>query len=80
MKLLSMRLACRTFATLFLALLAIGIANPDLFAAAASPAISKAQKEAEAKGYIFVATHDEIISKAKQEGKCESLFPPMEDC
>src|SRR5436309_800165 len=32
-------------------------------------ALSKAQKEADAKGYIFVAAHEEIVSKAKQEGK-----------
>ena len=38
-------------------------------AAAQSPALLKAKKEAEAKGYIFVATHDDIVSKAKQEGK-----------
>ena len=69
MKLLSIRLTCRALTTVVLAALAIGMTSAALFAAAASPALSKAQKEAEAKGYIFVATHEEIVSKAKQEGK-----------
>src|SRR5688572_23881402 len=62
-------LACRVLTTLVLATLASAMTSAALFAAAASPALSKAQKEAEAKGYIFLATHDEIVSKAKQEGK-----------
>jgi ABC-type Fe3+ transport system substrate-binding protein len=31
--------------------------------------VIEAQKDAEAKGYILVATHEEIVSRAKQEGK-----------
>ncbi|MBI2989452.1 MAG: extracellular solute-binding protein [Deltaproteobacteria bacterium] len=38
-------------------------------ALAASPTLPQAKKEAEAKGYIFYATHDEIVAKAKKEGK-----------
>ncbi|MGH7845100.1 MAG: ABC transporter substrate-binding protein [Candidatus Binatia bacterium] len=38
-------------------------------AVAASPTLLKAKKEAEAKGYIFFATHDEIVAAAKKEGK-----------
>ena len=57
----------RALATLLLAALAIGMTNAAVFAASA--ALSKAQKEADAKGYIFVAAHEEIVSKAKQEGK-----------
>lgn len=38
-------------------------------AAAAGPALSKAKQEAEAKGYIFLTSHDEIVTKAKSEGK-----------
>jgi ABC-type Fe3+ transport system substrate-binding protein len=38
-------------------------------AAAANPALSKAKKEAEAKGYVFAASQDEIIAAAKKEGK-----------
>ena len=69
MKLLSIGLACRALTTLVLAALAISMTSSALFAAAANPALSKAQKDAEAKGFIFVATHEEIVSKAKQEGK-----------
>jgi ABC-type Fe3+ transport system substrate-binding protein len=69
MKLLSVGLARRALTTLILAALGIAMTNAALFAAAAGPALSKAQKEAEAKGYIFVANHEAIVSKAKQEGK-----------
>jgi iron(III) transport system substrate-binding protein len=69
MKLLSIGLACRALTTLILAALAISMTSSALFAAAANPALSKAQKDAEAKGFIFVATHEEIVSKAKQESK-----------
>lgn len=42
-------------------------------AATASPALLKAKQEAEAKGYIFVIHHDEIITMAKKEGKIRVL-------
>src|SRR5262245_31864833 len=38
-------------------------------AIAASTDLLEAKKEAEAKGYIFFTTHDEIVDKAKREGK-----------
>ncbi|MBI2986078.1 MAG: extracellular solute-binding protein [Deltaproteobacteria bacterium] len=38
-------------------------------AVAASPTLVQAKKEAEAKGYIFFTTHDEIVAMAKKEGK-----------
>ncbi|MBI2985942.1 MAG: ABC transporter substrate-binding protein [Deltaproteobacteria bacterium] len=38
-------------------------------AGAASPSLLQAKKEAEAKGYIFFTTHDEIAAIAKKEGK-----------
>ncbi len=43
--------------------------NSSLLAAEASPSLLRAKQDAEAKGYIFVATHDEIVSRAKQEAK-----------
>jgi hypothetical protein len=43
--------------------------NSNLLAAEASQSLIRAKRDAEAKGYIFVATHDEIVSRAKQEGK-----------
>ncbi len=39
-----------------------------LQAAAPSSALLKAKREAEAKGYLFVASHDEIVAQAKKEG------------
>lgn len=45
------------------------LACPDAFAASASSALLRAKQEAESKGYVFVANRDEIVSKAKKEGK-----------
>jgi ABC-type Fe3+ transport system substrate-binding protein len=42
-------------------------------AAMSSPALLKAKKDADAKGYTFITNHDEIVSKAKQEGKLRVL-------
>ena len=38
-----------------------------------SAAVGKAQQEAQAKGYIFEASHDEIVAKAKKEGRVKAL-------
>ena len=45
----------------------------NAFAATASSALLKAKQEAEAKGYIFLTNRDEILSKAKNEGKLRVL-------
>jgi len=37
--------------------------------AAASPPLMQAKSEAETKGYIFLTSHDEIVARAKSEGK-----------
>ena len=55
----------KKFATFTFLLLS---ALPPSHADTASPTLLQAKKEAEAKGYIFVATHDEIVSRAKKEG------------
>jgi ABC-type Fe3+ transport system substrate-binding protein len=47
--------------------------NSGAFAAAASPSLAKAKQDAEAKGYIFESNHDEIVAKAKKEGKLRVL-------
>src|SRR5918992_4357810 len=39
------------------------------FAAAPEAALQRAKEEAEAKGFIFVTSRDEIVAKAKKEGK-----------
>jgi hypothetical protein len=38
-------------------------------AATVNPSLAKAKAEAEAKGYVFLTSHEEIISEAKKEGK-----------
>jgi ABC-type Fe3+ transport system substrate-binding protein len=40
---------------------------------AADAALLKAKKDAEAKGYIFETSHDEIVTKARREGKLRVL-------
>jgi iron(III) transport system substrate-binding protein len=47
--------------------------NSGAFAAAASPSLAKAKQDAEAKGYIFESNHDDIVAKAKKEGKLRVL-------
>ena len=57
-----------------------------VFAASPSPALMKAKQEAEAKGFIFETSRDEIVAKAKKEGKLRVMssldpasFKPMAD-
>jgi hypothetical protein len=42
-------------------------------AAQAAAGLLRAKQEAETKGYIFAASKDEIVAKAKEEGKLEVL-------
>ena len=42
-------------------------------AATASPPLAKVKQEAEAKGYVFVTSHDEIVAMAKKEGRIRVL-------
>ena len=48
------------------------------FAGSPDSVLLQAKREAEAKGYVFVASHDEIVAAAKKEGKMRALsgFPP----
>jgi ABC-type Fe3+ transport system substrate-binding protein len=39
----------------------------------ASSNVAKAKQEAEAKGFLFAATHEEIVEKARKEGKLQAL-------
>lgn len=50
-------------------MLGIWMASSGVFAGEPVPGLAKAKREAEAKGYIFVASHDEIVSGAKREGR-----------
>ena len=43
------------------------------FGAAPNDAVLKAKREAESNGYIFVASRDEILAKAKKEGRLRAV-------
>jgi iron(III) transport system substrate-binding protein len=57
----------------------VGIAGSSVLAASSNPSLLKAKQEAEAKGYIFVSSHEEVVSKAKQEGKLRAVVSLTED-
>jgi ABC-type Fe3+ transport system substrate-binding protein len=44
-----------------------------LSAAAANPSLQKSRQEAQAKGFLFETSHDEIVAKARKEGKARIL-------
>jgi hypothetical protein len=44
-----------------------------------SAALSNTKKEAEAKGYIFVDSHDEIVNRAKKEGRLNVVVSLSQD-
>ena len=67
-----MRSMCSRTSWYFLAAVLL-LASNSAYAAAASPALVKAKQNAEAKGYIFESSHDEIVAKAKKEGKLRVL-------
>jgi ABC-type thiamine transport system substrate-binding protein len=52
---------------------ALQLSGTDVFGAQASPAVLKAKKDADARGYTFIANRQEIIDKAKQEGRVRVL-------
>ena len=53
---------------------ALGAASNQSFAAAAASAsLTKAKQEAEAKGYTFLSTQEDIIARAKKEGRMRVL-------
>src|SRR5687768_13776122 len=42
-------------------------------AAAPAPALQKSKQDAEAKGYTFLSSHDEIVRLAKQEARIDGI-------
>jgi ABC-type Fe3+ transport system substrate-binding protein len=55
------------------------IVGSSALGASANPALVKAKQEADAKGYIFVPSHDDIVSRAKQEGKLRAVVSLTEE-
>ena len=51
----------------------LSAASNQSFAAAAGAGLAKAKQEAEAKGYSFLTNHEEIIARAKKEGRMRVL-------
>jgi spermidine/putrescine-binding protein len=58
----------------FLIICSLYLSNSSALAATASPSLAKAKQEAEAKGFTFVSSRDEIIRRAKEEGKVTALM------
>jgi iron(III) transport system substrate-binding protein len=67
-----MRSICSRTGWYYLAAVLLLVSN-SAYAASASPALTKARQEGEAKGYIFESSHDEIVAKARKEGKLRVL-------
>jgi ABC-type Fe3+ transport system substrate-binding protein len=61
----------RAFVTVIMSFLicCLGSVPPDSFAGQANSALLTARQEAEKKGYVFFANRDEIVAKAKKEGR-----------
>lgn len=59
--------------TLFVTFVVIFGLPVAVYAAAAPAALQKAKQEAEAKGFIFEISRDEIVAKARKEGKLRVL-------
>jgi len=59
----------RTLSVLIAFQLAWWLISPAMPAVAAAAAATKAKPEAETKGYTFELSHDDIVSKAKREGR-----------
>jgi Bacterial extracellular solute-binding protein len=68
-----MRRVCSGYFIFCLIVLEYLLFTSAVDAASASPAVAKAKREAEAKGYIFETNRDEIVAKAKKEGALRVL-------
>jgi iron(III) transport system substrate-binding protein len=63
----------RLFFTILTAMLLLSFGATDGFAAAAGASLAKAKQDAEAKGYTFLTSHEEILARAKKEGRLRVL-------
>jgi len=68
-----MRGDSRTKTLVLLFLISSTFLPPAVPCATSGDALSKARQEAESAGYIFAANRDEILAKAKKEGKLRAL-------
>jgi len=51
----------------------LGLGSVSSFAAAVSASLAKAKQDAEAKGYLFLSSREEILARAKKEGRIRVL-------
>jgi len=65
----------RSFANVavLLAIFSLFVPDSTVLSAAAGDLVAKAKQEAESKGYVFVTSRDEIVAKAKNEGRLRAL-------
>src|SRR6266498_3253282 len=64
----SRRERCVLLAFLFI----LGTASAGV-SATGSPSLEKPKQDAEAKGYTFITSHDQIVAAARREGKMRAL-------
>ncbi|HEY3168673.1 MAG TPA: extracellular solute-binding protein [Candidatus Binatia bacterium] len=74
-----MKVECRRlWGVLAISQLAWSLASPTAHATAAASAATKAKHEAETQGYAFELRHNDIVSKAKREGRLR-VITSLED-
>jgi iron(III) transport system substrate-binding protein len=61
------------FTAALLLVTALGLGSTSSFGATASASLGKAKQEAEAKGYTFLTSREEIVARAKKEGRIRVL-------
>ena len=59
--------------TILALIVVLSIGSSDRLAAAAGASMAKAKQDAEAKGYTFLTSHEEILARAKKEGRMRVL-------
>jgi iron(III) transport system substrate-binding protein len=62
-----------TIITQLFLLITIVLTASDALAATATPALQKSKLDAEAKSYIFLSSHNEIVRLAKQEARVDGI-------
>jgi len=65
----------KTACCMIVAVLTLWLTAANASAASSPTPLPKAKQQAEAQGYLFPATHDEIVAAAKKEGKLRVLAP-----
>ena len=59
--------------TILALIVVLSFGSADCLAAAAGASLAKAKQDAEAKGYTFLTSHEEILARARKEGRMRVL-------